>query len=270
MLTATFIHAQGVGFSTERALWQKGVRSWDLYREQASSLGLSRRTRDSLSATVDASVAALEAHDAKYFARELPSGEHWRAARTFTHLGFLDIETDGGMGPGSTTVIGLSDGLDCRIYVRGRDLDEFVADCQRFDGFVTFFGAGFDLPMLRREYPVLERIFRERLHIDLCPALRKLGYRGGLKSIEQQLDIHRVPEAEGLDGLDAVRLWKAYRRGGRGSEEALDQLLAYNREDVVNMVSLLEFSLPRLRTACGFEDILAGSAPVLDEAVATA
>ena len=78
------------------------------------------------------------------------------------------------------------------------------------------------------------------------------GTPGGLKSIERQLHIPRVPETDGLTGYDAVRLWRAYRKGGRGAEDALRLLLAYNREDVVNMKLLLDYALPRLRAASGY------------------
>ena len=35
MLTATFIHAPGVGPATEQALWAQGVGSWADYQERA-------------------------------------------------------------------------------------------------------------------------------------------------------------------------------------------------------------------------------------------
>jgi len=253
MLTATFVHAQGVGFTTERSLWRKGVKSWDVFDERARELGLSVRMRDNLLRTVEESRSALDEGSAMYFAHALPSREHWRAASAFPKLGYLDIETDGGYNTDSITTIGISDGFEYRTFLKGRNLAQFVDDCAQYDGFVTFFGAGFDLPMLRRRFPALESVFRDRLHIDLCPALRRLGYSGGLKSIEAQLGIRRVPEAEGLDGMDAVRLWGIYRRGGAGADEALRLLIAYNREDVINMKTLLEFALPGLRQISGID-----------------
>jgi uncharacterized protein YprB with RNaseH-like and TPR domain len=153
------------------------------------------------------------------------------------------------------TLIGLGDGFDTRIYVKGIDLAAFAYECQDYDGFVTFFGGGFDLPMLQRRFPVLTNVFANRLHIDLCPLLRRLGYRGGLKSIERQLNINRVPETEGLSGLDAVRLWSIYERNGRGADEALRLLMAYNREDVVNMKLLLDIALPKLIAESGWSTV---------------
>ncbi len=252
MLTATFVHAQGVGFATEKALWENGARTWDEFLAKQNSLGLSRRLRESLADTVEVSVAAHERRDIAHFARTIPGCEHWRAASEYPRLGFLDIETDGGVYADSVTVIGLSDGYDCQTYLTGHNLGDFAVDCADYDGFVTFFGAGFDIPMLKRRFPSLEHVFRDRFHIDLCPTLRRLGYRGGLKSIERQLGVTRVPEADGLDGMDAVRLWQAYRHGGRGADEALRLLVAYNREDVVNMKTLLDFALPKLRVDSGY------------------
>ena len=57
---------------------------------------------------------------------------------------------------------------------------------------------------------------------------------------------------EGLNGFDAVRLWRLYNRGGRGAEEARRLLIAYNREDVVNMKTLLGCALPKLREDAGW------------------
>jgi uncharacterized protein YprB with RNaseH-like and TPR domain len=89
-----------------------------------------------------------------------------------------------------------------------------------------------------------------QLHIDLCPALRRLGYKGGLKRIEEILGIQRPPEVEGLGGFDAVRLWREYRR--RRDPRALDLLLAYNRADIENLSLLLAFAYGRLKAASGF------------------
>ena len=75
------------------------------------------------------------------------------------------------------------------------------------------------------------------VHVDLRFALRRIGFSGGLKSIEQQVGIERCPEARGLDGWDAVRLWREFEHG---SEESLEVLLAYNREDIKNLMPLMK------------------------------
>jgi len=252
MLTVTFIHAPGVGPATEQALWAQGVYSWAEYQERAALLRLPARHKSALCATVADSQAALAEGRADFFARALPKREHWRAVSHFLKIGYLDIETNGGMDADSITLIGLYDGLEMHSYVKGENLAQFAYESQDYDGFVTFFGTGFDLPFLKRRFPVLEPVFADRFHVDLCPLLKRLGHTGGLKRIEQRLGIARVPEADGLSGMDAVRLWRAFRRGGCGAEEARRLLLAYNREDVVNMETLLRYAVPRLEVQAGY------------------
>ncbi len=256
MLTATFIHAEGVGSATEQSLWQQGATSWEAFAANPHAWKLPPRLREVVPAMVDQSLAALADRRIDWFARRLPRREHWRAASAFPKLGFLDIETDGGKNPHAITLIGLGDGHDTQIYVKGRDLARFAYEAQDFDGFVTFFGTSFDLPFLIRRFPVMENVFADRLHIDLCPLLKRLGHTGGLKRIEHALGIVRVPETEGLSGWDAVRLWRIFERGGVQSDDALRLLLAYNREDVENMKTLLDYALPRLRARAGAPSLL--------------
>lgn len=255
VLTATFLHAQSVGPISERRLWEAGIVSWEQALAAApSDLPLSDAQRAFLLPTLEASVAALACGDYAYFADILPASEHWRAAKEFGHrIGFLDIETNGGMRPDDITVIGVYDGDESRLYVKYRDLQDFAAHTEKYAVWVTFFGTGFDLPMLRRRFP---NVSFDQLHIDLCPSLRRLGYKGGLKRIEQQLGIARPPELDGLSGLDAVRLWRQWRQ--RSDADALERLLAYNREDIENLSLLLAFVYGRLKAASGFPENLSG------------
>jgi len=46
-----------------------------------------------------------------------------------------------------------------------------------------------------------------------------------------------------MDGFDAVRLWRHYEKGDR---EALDLLLKYNREDIVNLKTIIELTYPKM------------------------
>ena len=74
-------------------------------------------------------------------------------------------------------------------------------------------------------------------HVDLRFLLKRLGYRGGLKKIEPHFGILRPPEVAGMDGYEAVLLWQRHRRGDR---TALELLLTYNREDVLNLEILMD------------------------------
>jgi uncharacterized protein YprB with RNaseH-like and TPR domain len=154
---------------------------------------------------------------------------------------YLDIETDGGTDFDNVTVIGVSDGETLRQFVRGENLLDFPDFVDEAALLVTYFGGGFDLPVLRRAFP---RMRFDQLHLDLCPTLRRLGLSGGLKSVEAQVGLSRSAETTGLGGWDAVRLWREWRWG---REESLRKLLAYNGEDVTNMIPLAELAYRNLR-----------------------
>jgi uncharacterized protein YprB with RNaseH-like and TPR domain len=156
---------------------------------------------------------------------------------------FLDIETTG-MGPpvDYVTVAGLHDARGTHSFIRGENLFTLPERIEKYRLIVTFNGAQFDLPFLRSH---MGDIFSRHGHIDLRFVLRRLGYRGGLKSIERRLGIRRPDEVAGMDGFEAVLLWRRYLRG---DEKALEKLVAYNRQDVENLRGLMEFAYERLRS----------------------
>ncbi len=184
-----------------------------------------------------------------YFAARLHAGEHWRLFREFRRrAAYLDIETTGTIWPGLlVTVVGLYDGERMRQFVQGYNLHEFPRALQGLDLLVTFNGSQFDLPVLRAYFPGLEL---PPGHVDLRFLMARLGFRGGLKKIEPRFGIHRPNEVDGMDGYMAVLLWERFQRGDRG---ALELLLTYNREDVVNLEVLMEegFRLHRERLLAG-------------------
>lgn len=234
MLDYTYIHCPGIGAKTEQKLWSAGARRWEDYLAQEKTLHLSAAQRGRLSPVVAESVERLAAGDYAWFARHLPAREHWRAFPVFRdRIAFLDIETNGGMDPTDLTVVGMYDGVRLHQFVRGQNLADFTDAIQDRTLLVTFFGTGFDLPFLRRAY----RMEFPQLHIDLCFLFKRLGFSGGLKRIEWEFGIKRTEETRGLSGMDAVILWRQWQRGNR---HALDTLLAYNRDDVLNMAELME------------------------------
>lgn len=250
MLTSTFVHVQGIGYSTERRIWDMGVLTWQQFLEEHANLKLPEGKKSLILSSVEESVARLSERDHAFFGRTLAPRDHWRAISEFgDSLAFLDIETTGCYGHDEITVIGLYDGSDMSTFVKGRNMSEFPDAVSRYKMLVTFFGSGFDLPFIRRTFPDLKL---DQLHVDLCFLLRRLGLTGGLKCIEATLGIRRRPECEGLDGFDAVRLWNEYTRG---SEEALELLLLYNAEDVANMQPLLAHACCQMVNSLGHEDI---------------
>jgi len=94
---------------------------------------------------------------------------------------------------------------------------------------VTFNGASFDLPFIRRITNLDIRDLVE--HRDLLHVCRKRGLKGGLKRIEVLLGIGR--DSGITDGRMAPMFWQRWE--AEGDEEALRMLLEYNREDCVNL-----------------------------------
>jgi uncharacterized protein YprB with RNaseH-like and TPR domain len=240
VLESTYIHCPGVGEKTERRLWEVGAWTWSDFIAMGSKVQLPEFRRTALEPLIHESIHRLAKHDYEWFSRRLPQREHWRAFPAFRHrIAYLDIETTGGYGPHNLTVVGLYDGYRMRHFIRGDNLAEFPEAIAQAAMIVTFYGTGFDLPFLRRAF----RLEFPQLHVDLCFLLKRLGYSGGLKHVEQQLGLERSEETKGLSGWDAVRLWSAYCRG---SEKALETLLAYNSEDVRNMETLMEIAFARM------------------------
>lgn len=234
MLKRTFVHLPGVGPRREAHFWHQGLETWEDLLSAKQVQGLSRDRVKLLKKDLRESVEHVD--DPGYFGPRLAANEHWRLFRTFQpRVGYLDIETTGTFWPGlSVTVVGLYDGVTMRQFVQGYNLQQFPQAIQDLDLLVTFNGTQFDLPVLRAYF---EDLTLPPLHVDLRFLLARLGYKGGLKKIEPRFGIHRPNEVDGMDGYMAVILWQRYQRGDRTS---LDLLLKYNREDVINLESLME------------------------------
>lgn len=145
-------------------------------------------------------------------------------------IGYLDIEASF---RGEVTVVGLlrMDRGALQLVGDAITRDVLVDSLHGLDTLCTFNGESFDLPVLRRAFG-LGLIERYR-SLDLFIECRRNGLRGGLKRIEASLSIPR--RIRGVNGVDAMVLWDRWTRGDR---QALQTLLAYNRDDVVNLALL--------------------------------
>jgi uncharacterized protein YprB with RNaseH-like and TPR domain len=144
---------------------------------------------------------------------------------------YLDIETSF---LGEITVIGL--------YAEDRGFVQLVgggvtdlALWKALEGIqviCTYNGSRFDLPVIRRHLHLdLRRVFTSH---DLMYDCWRQKLYGGLKRVEEQLDIRR--RTRGIDGVEAMRLWHRYET--THDSRALMTLLEYNREDVLNLETL--------------------------------
>jgi uncharacterized protein len=235
MLQRTFLHIPGVGEITERRIWAAGIRSWADFMA-AHERGVLRATVADLRREVEDSAARYAEGDWNFFERNVPSLHKWRA---YGDLGeralYVDIETTGMGADAAITVVGTYDGVSAKSFVAGENLQDALEELESHPLLVTYNGAQFDLPAIRRHF---RHAFPKHIHVDLRFPLRRLGYSGGLKKIEEAFGIERSARTRGLDGWDAVRLWHEYQRGHAG---ALDLLLEYNREDIRNLEPLMQF-----------------------------
>jgi uncharacterized protein YprB with RNaseH-like and TPR domain len=233
LLEHTFIHVSGIGPKTEQRLWKQGVLTWKQYLSCEQPLFSSARdafVRKNLQESLE------NIDNILFFQDRLSSGDLWRLFDSFKDRAvYLDIETSVGYHEADEiTVIGLYDGHNVQTFVNGVNLNEFEIAIAFYELVITFNGSLFDLPVIRRHFP---HIILPPVHIDLRFFLRKLGYRGGLKAIEKAFSLSRASEIEGMNGYDAVKLWKAYEHGDRN---ALNRLIQYNTADIVHLKPLME------------------------------
>lgn len=152
---------------------------------------------------------------------------------------YLDVETTY---QGKLTVIGLHHAAIGTVQLVGPQITKEALEAALPPAICvyTYNGDRFDLPIIKNQLGVdLKHRFRS---VDLMKTCQRARLYGGLKRVEQVLGIRR--QHEGLSGKDAVALWYTYERDG--DEEALQKLLAYNREDVENLAILRELLEMRL------------------------
>jgi uncharacterized protein len=253
LLDATFLHAPRVGKTVEQRLWQAGFLTWEslLGTENPKDAPLTTLQRESLLPVLERSMVALESSDWLWLAQNIPTREHWRMANLLRDtVGYVDIETNGGYDAEDITIIGIYDGSESRIYIKDdakMPIYQFRDEHDKISLWVSFFGSAFDLPFLRRRFA--DKPFNQP-HVDLCHALGRLGYKGGLKKIERDLGIGRSDEIEGVSGYEAIHLWNQWEY--RQDKKALEKLVAYNKADIENLETLLDFALPKLIALSGY------------------
>ena len=130
----------------------------------------------------------------------------------------MDIETTG-LSPhyDRMTVVGIYDGKKAKAFVRGIDLDDIVGEFAKYDFLVTYNDACFDLPFVKQECPKIEF---NQMRTDLTYQLRRTGYTGSLKAIEQVLGIAR--------GRDMAHGSRVLMRSGSGTSVNAAEVMRSN------------------------------------------
>ena len=164
---------------------------------------------------------------------------------------YLDTETTGLAGGTGTYAflvgVGFFDGDDFEVrQLFMRDLDEEPALLtaleeifQRFDGFVTYNGSGFDLPLLETRFVLGRRRFPGTVfHVDLLgPARRLWSDRLAdcrLGTVEQHA--LRFTRDDDLPGALIPTVYFEYLRRKRPDE--LPRVFEHNRHDILSLAAL--------------------------------
>ena len=153
---------------------------------------------------------------------------------------YLDIETTGLCSfYDEITVIGIclaNDFENRLVQLVGGDVTRtnLLRNLRCVDTIYTYNGSRFDLPFINIRLGVnLGEYFHHR---DLMHDCWRNNLYGGFKAVERQLNIPR--RLRGIGGAEAVTLWWRYQIDH--DRRALDLLLEYNKEDVVNLITLRE------------------------------
>jgi uncharacterized protein YprB with RNaseH-like and TPR domain len=154
--------------------------------------------------------------------------------------GYLDIETTGfSCQYCDLTVVGVAlvragqhqFGQLCGGQINA---DSVLGLLEGVDEIYTYNGSRFDLPFIKGSLGLDLR--RQFAHTDLMYNCWRRELKGGLKAVEVRLGIER--RLTDMNGYMAVRLWWDYVNNN--DLEALQRLLEYNREDVLNLHVLRE------------------------------
>jgi uncharacterized protein YprB with RNaseH-like and TPR domain len=244
VLRNSFILLEHIGEKTEQKFWSQGIHTWDDFLKAEDVKGISDEKKEKYDKDINKAIAAYEKKDIKYFKKVLPKKLHWRMFPDYgENTAYLDIETTGLHVYSTITVVGIYINGEMISLVQGKDLNKksIQKALKGATMLCTFNGTLFDAPFLENHYP---GCIPDIPHMDLRFVGGQAGFKGGLKSIERQLGIARPEDLVGVDGYEAVRLWKRWSRND--DADALDRLVRYNIEDVLNMKPLADILVERL------------------------
>jgi uncharacterized protein YprB with RNaseH-like and TPR domain len=183
----------------------------------------------------------LEDFEEKFKRFNLSEKEKWQLCVYFpSHSLFVDIETEGlSKERNNITLIGIYKENKYYPFIKDFNLEKALNFLSSTPIWITFGGENFDIPFIKKTFPYLRTPL---VHIDLFFLTKEVGLRGGLKKIEKMLGI--VRKTEGLNGYDAVKLWKKWVE--EKDKNSLRKLILYNKEDVVNIKKIMDYVMAKL------------------------
>ncbi len=252
MLRYSYAHIKGIGKKVEQHLFDEGATTWDATLESIESYSISNSAKETLKRELPKNIRLLNEKNYRYFLYHLPTELYYRAyPYLLDRVVFIDIETTGfDVKNSHITVVGCYDGYETREFLFGENEDEFIDYIMQFSLIVTFNGKLFDIPFLEKYFGIEITAF----HIDLRYVLNDLGYKGGLKKIENTLGLNRASDVCDVNGYTAVLLWQYYK--DTGDRRAFDTLIHYNLLDTINLEPLLRFAYNQYVSKYNFNNLI--------------
>jgi len=248
LIKSSFSLFPGIGPVLEERIWSYGIKTWEDMNEFApnddhpwhkSRLPDPQKLKDAIPGWQK----ALEEKNVSLLAKLIPNQFLWRLWESFPEkFCYLDIETTGIDSSSVLTVVSLFINNEVFTYQRGKDLEFLLDRLEKDLILVTYNGRRFDVPFIEREFN--QKI--PNVHLDLMNVLHEMGIKGGLKKSEEILGLKRSDEISGIDGRQAPLLWRDYQLNQ--NERSLELLIAYNREDTINLEIILKEIVKRKNT----------------------
>lgn len=232
MIKHALLHCPQIGPARLKKLHASELRTWEdvLQREHELPSGI----RAPIVAEVQRCMAALEAHDIRYFVDNLATQDRWRILAHFLDdVTFFDIETAGLEYDDPITMIACWHRGEVHHFVEHENLDDFLELLDDVRLLSSFNGSTFDVPR------VLDSFHIPALpcpHLDLRWLCFHQDLRGGLKEIAFRLGISRPPDLQSADGEMAIRLWARWEHFQ--DAQAREDLIRYCVSDVLLLVVL--------------------------------
>ena len=231
MIKNSFIFLEKISKKKEQSIWKQGIKDWNGFLNAQKIKGVSSLKKSYYNQKIREAQQAIVNNDSSFFIHKLPATEMWRLYDYFKEEAcFLDIEVDS---YGKVIVVGVSDYYQTNIFVKGVNVERTILEKElsTYKLIITFNGAAFDLPKLRKQIGLEIAI----PHIDLKPLCVNFGLKGGLKEIELKLNLKRPVHLKG----SPVDLWKAFHASG--DREYLELLIEYNKEDCENLKAITNY-----------------------------
>lgn len=234
MIDQTFLHLSGVGPVTEERIRQRGIRDWSIALANPELLPFGPKRIGRLLRELKKCSKALENDELGWLIEQIPPREQWRIlGHYFDRASYFDIETSGlSYVDYITVIVCLHQGRLYR-FVQGENLDDFLELLDEITLLVSFNGNSFDIPQLLKAWHIPKLPCP---HLDLRWLCYHCGWRGGLKQVEKTLGITRPIDLAGVDGAEAVWLWRRWHYDQ--DHAAREKLVRYCAGDVLVLLAV--------------------------------